>query len=102
MSFIKNFSTFYLLNVLFVHLIIMMGLSFIWLIKGKTKHFLALYKAIWWNILHINKNIKKRLEIQADRKLSDKEINKYLLREPNLDYYIKLLNGNLGDYRDSN
>ncbi len=102
MSFIKNFSGFYLFYVLFIHLIIMIGLSLFWLVKGKNKHFLALYKAVWWNILHINKNIKKRLEIQANRKLSDKKINKYLLREPNLDYYIKLLNGKLGDYKDIN
>lgn len=102
MSFIKNFSNMYLLYILSVHLIIMMLLSFIWLIKGKTKHFLSLYKAIWWNILHINKNIKKRLKIQSSRKLSDKEINKIALREPSFDYYIKLLNGNLGDYKDTN
>jgi GT2 family glycosyltransferase len=102
MSFIKNFSGFYLFYVLFTHLIIMIGLSLFWLLKGKNKHFLVLYKAIWWNVLHINQNIKKRLEIQSNRQVSDKEINKNLLREPSLDYYIKLLNGNLGDYKDSN
>jgi len=100
MSFIKNFSSFYLVYVLFVHLVIMILLSIVWLIKGKNKHFLALYKAIWWNILHINKNIKKRLKIQLNRKLSDKEINKIALREPSLDYYIKLLNLQLDKYID--
>ena len=78
----------------------MILLSMVWLIKGKIKHFLALYKAIWWNILHINQNIKKRLKIQVNRKVSDREINKIVLKEPRLDYYVKLLNLQLNKYID--
>lgn len=100
MSFIKNFEFFYLFYILLIHITIMILLSLVWLIKGKYKHSLSLYKAIWWNIVNINKNIKKRTTIQSYRKVSDKEINKIVLREPSLDYYFKLLNLQLEKYLD--
>lgn len=99
LSFIKNFEITTLIKFLPIYLLINIVLSIIWLIQLKPKHFITLYKAIWWNIAHLNNTLKKRKRIQALRKKSDKEIFKDTKKNPRLCYYYFLLT-NLEKFQD--
>jgi len=93
LSFLKNYEIITLIEVLPTYFFLNVLLSFFWLVKGKWKHFLALYKAIWWNILHFSKTIKKRRIVQSLREETDAEIFKRVKRNPKLRYYYYLLIG---------
>lgn len=88
MSFIKNFEFLTLLHIFPVFIFLNTFLSFYWLAQKKPKHFLTFYKAIWWNIANLKRNIEKRKIIQKQRKVSDKDIFQKVKRNPGLKYYI--------------
>lgn len=91
MSFIKNLEGITLLQILPVYLILNIVISFGWLIiKRKPKHFSALYKSIWWNIIHIQSTLEKRKRTQRLRKLRDKEIFRIVKKNPRISYYYYL------------
>ena len=93
LSFLKNFEVWTLIKILPVYLILNIALSLFWLFQGKWRHFLALYQAIWWNILHFRQTMKKRRVVQSFRKKKDAEIFKQVKRNPKLIYYYYLLTG---------
>lgn len=99
LSFIKNFEIITLIKILPIYLILNIVFSFIWVFQGKFKHGIALYRAIWWNILNLRKTIEKRKIVQALRKKSDKEIFKVVQINPRLSYYYHLLIG-IENYKD--
>lgn len=100
MSFLKNFETKSLVTIIPTYLLLNIGISFIWLFQGKPKHFAALYKSFWWNMIHFNKTLKKRREIQKLRKKTDVEIFNITKKNPRLNYYFYLFKGNLDRYQD--
>jgi len=73
-SLIKNLTTKNLIYILPVHIIISVGISFMFFIKLKYKNALMILKAIAWNLLNIEKTLKKRATIQSQRAVSDDEI----------------------------
>jgi hypothetical protein len=73
-SLIKNLGGFNLLIVLPAHLVISLGISFAFLMKGQLSNALIIWKAIWWNIVNLDKTWAKRKRVQAIRKVSDKYI----------------------------
>jgi len=93
LSFLKNYEIITLITVLPVYFSLNILLSFFWLLQGKWKHCLVLYKAVWWNILHFPKTIKKRRLVQSLRKKSDAEIFQQVKQNPRLSYYYYLLIG---------
>jgi GT2 family glycosyltransferase len=93
LSFTKNFEISSLLRVLPIFLLLNGGLSLLWLIQGKWQHFFSFYKALYWNVTHINGTLKKRGEVQFLRKKSDREIAKRTKRNPSLRYYYYLFSG---------
>jgi GT2 family glycosyltransferase len=93
LSFLKNFEAWTLVKILPIYFILIVALSFFWLLQGKWKHFLAIYRSIWWNILHFGETLKKRKVIQSFRKKKDSEIFKQVKRNPKLKYYYYLLSG---------
>ena len=74
MSQIKNLELANLLTILPVHLLAVIGFSVIYLLFGKWRNSLAVYRAIGWNIRHLSSNLKKRRSIQAKRQVSDQEL----------------------------
>lgn len=73
-SLIKNLSRGNLLTVLPAHLIVSLGISLAFLIKGQFTSSLIIWRAIWWNIANLRKTLEKREIIQKTRKVSDKFI----------------------------
>lgn len=90
MSFLKNFELKNLLFIMPIHLLLMIGLSFYWLLTGKIGHFLSIYRAIFWNIKNIKMTLIKRSIIQNIRTNKDSVIRK-VTYNPTLGYYKKLL-----------
>jgi GT2 family glycosyltransferase len=93
LSFLKNFEVGTLIEVLPVYFILTIALSFFWLLQGKGKHFLAIYRSIWWNITHFPQTLKKRKIVQSFRKKTDAEIFKQVKQNPKLKYYYYFLTG---------
>ena len=100
LSILKNFSGSSLVTIIPTYVVLNIGISFIWLGQGKTKHFAALYRSIWWNIQHLSQTLEKRKKVQALRKVSDSEINKKVKVNPRLSYYYYLLKGHLEKYEE--
>lgn len=70
-SLIKNLGTFNLLTILPVHLFISSGIAFVFLVKGQFKNFWIIIQAIWWNIVNLDKTLKKRIKVQKEREIPD-------------------------------
>ena len=92
-SFLKNFEWVTLAKFLPIYLVLNVLLSFVWLFQGKYKHFFSLYKAIFWNLIHLLDTMNKRKEVQKLRVRSDKSIFKKVKRNPTIRYYFGLLIG---------
>lgn len=78
-SLIKNLEIGNLLIILPVHLLISLGILFIFLIRGHFGSSLIIWKAIWSNIVNFDKTLNKRKKIQKMRVVSDKFIFHKLL-----------------------
>lgn len=99
MSFLKNFEAKNLLTIVSTFLFLNVLLSIFWLLKGKWKHSLTLYRAIGWNIIHLPSTLEKRNVIQKMRKVSDSKIFSKIKKNPKLKYYYALVN-NLATYEE--
>jgi len=97
LSFIKNFEIKNLLIIIPIYISLNVLISLYWLYKKKPKHFLALYKSIWWNIVNLSKTLDKRKKVQALRKVSDKYIFNLVKVSAPLSYYISLVTGNISN-----
>ncbi|HUQ85182.1 MAG TPA: glycosyltransferase family 2 protein [Candidatus Limnocylindrales bacterium] len=95
LSFLKNFEKKSLMSIIPIYLIINIFLSFTWLLQGKFKHFLALYKSLWWNVIHLRRTLRKRKIIQSHRIISDQAIFKKTKINPKIAYYYFLMKGDL-------
>jgi GT2 family glycosyltransferase len=101
LSFLKNYQTHTLITVLPIYVSVSIALSFVWLVSGKPRHFLAVYKSFLWNINHLKATLEKRRQIQKLRKVSDKAIFKKVKYDPSLSYYYHLFNNSLDKYEDA-
>ena len=99
MSFLKNFEIRVLIKILPIYFVLSVSLSLFWLLKGKWKHFLSIYKSFWWNITHIKETLNKRKVIQSFREKKDAEIFRKVKRNPHIRYYYHLLS-DLKNYED--
>jgi len=100
LSLLKNFELSTLLTAIPVCLLINTLIGLLWLMQGKFKHFAAIYKAIFWNLIHIKETLNKRAEIQLQRRVSDKLIFAKVRRSPRVSYYYGLFFNLLDKYKD--
>ncbi len=84
-----------------IYLFMNIVLSGIWLLQGKYKNAVVLYKAIFWNVGKLKSTLQKRSRIQKIRKVSDKEYFKLCRKNPRVSYYIALLTRKFENYVDS-
>ena len=87
-SLIKNLDNLNFILVVPLHIVLSLGISFIFLLRGGTKNSLLIVRAIWWNVIHLPETLHKRQEVQKLRKVSDEYIFKTVGRKVNL---IKIL-----------
>lgn len=99
--YLKNFGTINLLIVLPIFIFLQVCLVFYYLITLKIKLMITVFKAFLWNIVNIEKTLKKRSIIQHKmRILSDTKLNKEIILNPGFNYYYYLLMGKLRFYKD--
>jgi GT2 family glycosyltransferase len=99
-TYIKNFSTFSLLTIVPLHVFLCHVISILYLFTNRFNYFLAVQKAIFWNVSSLPKTLKKRAIIQKKyRKITDDEYFRLVLRSPRPIYYLYLFKG-LQYYKD--
>lgn len=100
-SYCKNLDTLNLIKVLPLHLFLCEVNAAIYLLRGKFRMALTVQKSILWNILNLNKTLKKRRIVQLKlRKVKDADIMPYIKKNVGLDYYINLFSG-LRSYKET-
>lgn len=99
-SYIKNLSIPSLLIILPVHLVICEGFGLLAIFQKNLKLFVAIQRAIYWNIMNMKTTLRKRYDVQARiRKISDAELFPQIIVEVGLDYYLDMPNA-LAHYKD--
>lgn len=99
-SFLVNFEIWYLLRLIPLFLVLNILIGFGWLVRNKAKNTLSLYKAIWWNIVHLNHILNRRKIVQSTRRFTDRQIFDICRRSPKLSYYYYLFTTDLSQYKD--
>ncbi len=100
-SFLKNFEFPTLFKVLPIYFFWQFTLSLIWLAQGKLGSFSSIFKATWWNIVHIKSTVKKRKLVQLSRQIKDRDLFLSIKKKPRPEYYYHLINGSLKNYEDA-
>jgi GT2 family glycosyltransferase len=91
-SYIKNLGTKELLKILPFHLFLVLFLSILYLFKREVEMSKALLQAILWNVTNLRRTLIKRRYIQRKLRVTeDKEIMKWIKRNPPFIYYFKLV-----------
>lgn len=93
-SYIKNLGMNNLIRVLSVHVLLCIALAFVYLLSGKPESFLAVFKALMYNIRNIRRTLHKRTYVQKHlRRLADNDFLPEVSRNPRLEYYVMLFKG---------
>lgn len=99
-SYVKNFELLTVVKILPFHLLLCEFASLSYLLLGRFGSFIAVQKALIWNLLHLRQTYIQRYVIQHSiRKLSDKTILPFITKNPRSSYYYYLFTG-LGAYKD--
>lgn len=99
-AFLKNFEIKTLLFVLPIFFLSNVVIGLLWLVTGKYKHTIALFRAIGWNLTNLPTTLKKRKAIQTLREASDTSIFNKVKRNPRAIYYKYLFLDDLKHYID--
>ncbi len=100
-SYLKNFGTINLLVILPIFIFLQVCLVSYYLITLRIKLVITVFKAFLWNIVNIEKTLKKRSIIQHKiRTFSDTKLNEEIIQNPGFNYYYYLLIGKLSFYKD--
>lgn len=92
-SYLKNFSITSLLWVLPMHVVVGVGYSLFFIIKGKWRNAISFLTGTAWVFGNFSCILKKRHAIQSLRKTSDYDIFRKSMRNPRCSYYFYLLAG---------
>lgn len=100
-AYIKNLGTWELIRILPLHLILCEVAAIGFLFLRKPRHFLAVNKAMYWNIVHLSKTLKKREQVQRKIRIKqDKDLMPLLKKQPTFRYYYYLFAKSLVGYED--
>lgn len=101
-SYLKNLSSQELIKILPLHLFLCEIAAIGFILKGKPALFLAINKAIFWNIKSIPNTIKKRKRVQQSiRKVKDKNLLSLIKVDPGYSYFLSLFTKSLVGYKDT-
>jgi len=100
-SYLKNLGYIEMLKVVPVYVLLSLIWSIYYLLSNNLDCTIAIYKAYVWNIIHMKDTLIQRKHIQQTiRATSDEEIFSIVKKNPQLDYYLKLVLG-LQKYSDN-
>jgi len=100
-SYLKNFGTRNFITVYPIFIIVQICIFLLFLIQLHFNLLKAIVRAYWWNIVNLKSTLKKRAHVQKDiRKVSDREINKFIKLTPRPSYYYYSLFKTTQEYND--
>lgn len=92
-SYIKNLNMLHLIQIMPVHLVVCEVYACIYLFKGNIQMFMAVQKAIGWNVSQLSETLKRRKFINEKiRRVKDKEIFPFIYKKVKLSYYFYIFN----------
>lgn len=95
-SYIKNMEPLNLFRYLVTLALFYLIILIVYLATGEWSQARGVIRAVLWNIIHLPNNLKKRIEVQKFRRISDGEIFRRVKRNPPL----KFLYYNLGGFKN--
>ena len=99
-TYLKNFDTPNLIKIFIPHLLVCEISSILYIIVKKPGYFLAIQKAVLWNVFNFNAMLAERKKVQKVlRKVKDNEFIPKLSKKVGIKYYYYLSSGNLENYR---
>lgn len=99
-SFFKNLDAGNLIKIFIPHLVLSEIASFVYLLMGKADYFIAIQRAIFWNVLNIKKMVTERKKVQNNiRRVRDENYIPKLSKQVGMNYYYYLFSGRLENYR---
>lgn len=90
-SYIKNLTVSEFLIIFPFHLLLCEGFALYSLLKGNWQIFIAVQKAVWWNIVQISVTLKKREFIQKRIRKNNIDLTKLRPVKVKISYYYYLL-----------
>lgn len=84
----KNLETINLWKILPIHLFLWVGLAWFMFFRGYFRQFLWIHQGIFWNIINLKKNIKKRKKIQGKRVVRDQDLFKIFMKRKSFSYFL--------------
>lgn len=100
-SYIKNLGAIELIIILPQHLLLCELAAFSFLLLRKPGHFLAINKAIFWNLQNMSSTLRKREHVQKRIRLkTDREIMRIIKKGGTLKYYYYLFAKSLVGYSE--
>lgn len=95
-TYIKNLNGWNVVTILGLHLLFTEAFATVSLFRGKVPFFIAIQKAIWWNIVHYRQTLRWRRVVQRKiRKVTDGALWPFIMKRPSARYYLALLRGDL-------
>lgn len=99
-TYIKNLEVKTFWRIVPMHILLCEATAIAYLFTGRLSYFLAIQKALVWNIINLSSSLHKRSVIQRlHRKVYDKEYFPLVLQSPRHNYYLYLFKG-LQYYKD--
>lgn len=90
-SYVKNLGWREMILVFPIYFFLNILWSLIFLFRLDVQNFFVVYKAFWWNIVHMRRTLAKRKIVQKKiRKKMDREIFLHVRKNPRLSYYLFL------------
>ncbi len=99
-TYLKNLEPYSLIKVMPGHILLCVVVAMAFLLTGKISLVVAIIRAIFWNIVNINKTLKIRKKIKNLRKMKDEEYLPRVSRNVRLSYYYHLFATELTGYAD--
>lgn len=94
LTLLKNLERKNLLTILPRHIFLWIGLAWYALIaKWDARAFLWIHKGIWWNLIALRKNLKKRRAVQKKRVISDHDLFTIVMKRKPFLYYVQKVTG---------
>lgn len=91
-SYIKNLGLLNLVIILLIHICICLLLTIVFALKGNIPWSIAIWKALWWNIIHLPKTLQGRKIVQQRiRKRPDSAFFAHIMKFPAIGYYSEFL-----------
>lgn len=94
-SLLKNYEKANLVKILPRHILICLGVSLLFLTKGKSANCRAILKAMGWNLFKVSETWRKRQQVKKIRVTTDKALWEMIGKETPLMNYRKNLSGYL-------